>query len=130
MSKPIIPGSWKNKIVSSDLQEERDKKDFTGSMSDYFDPYIVKRMDEVLAFSESDPGLLNSHKFYDMTREEQMQDWYKKSNVAFRLGKQKYFVDSEPTDINWGFVHLGEPTMGMHSNMFRMCVQYIMSDEQ
>jgi hypothetical protein len=28
MSKTRVPGSWKNKIVNSDLQDERDKCDF------------------------------------------------------------------------------------------------------
>jgi len=37
MSKDIIiPGSWKNKIVASCLQEERDKQDFNLDPSEIF----------------------------------------------------------------------------------------------
>lgn len=30
----IVHGSWRNKVVSSCLQEERDKKDFNGTLAE------------------------------------------------------------------------------------------------
>jgi hypothetical protein len=67
MSK-IVHGSIKNKIISSDLIEERAKKDFTGSFLDLYDQSTLTRAKESYAFMESDPRLHNSHKFYDKTR--------------------------------------------------------------
>ena len=73
MSKPnsIIHGSIDRKITSSDLIEERAKKDFTGSLREVLSAQTYVRMDEAVAFIESHPELANSHKFYDMSRQEQ-----------------------------------------------------------
>ena len=72
MSKtnPIIHGSIDRKIVSSDLIEERAKKDWSGSIREVLHAPGYVRMDEAVEFMESHPGLANSHKFYDMTRGE------------------------------------------------------------
>ena len=70
MSKPIIQGSIDRKIVSSDLIEERAHRDFTGTMSEMLKGPAYERMAEATAFMESHPDLINSHKFYDMTRSE------------------------------------------------------------
>ena len=67
MSK-IVHGSIKNKIISSDLIEERAKKDFTGTFLDLYHQPTLKRVYESYAFMESDSRLHNTHKFYDMTR--------------------------------------------------------------
>ena len=82
MSK-IIHGSIKNKITSSDLIEERAKKDFTGSFLDLYHQPTLNRTKESYAFMESDPRLVNTHKFYDMTRKEMMSEQMFKTNVAY-----------------------------------------------
>jgi len=129
-SNKIIHGSWKNKIVSSDLLEERATKDWEGSLEDILDHKITKRLNSVMNFMHSDPGLMNSHKFYDMTRQEQMMDWYRKCNLAFRLGKEEHFYNHDPMNISWTYPMLGEGPMNLNQTMFLMCVKYIMSDEQ
>jgi hypothetical protein len=72
MSKanPIIQGSIDRKIVSSDLIEEREKSDFTGSIRELLKGPNYDRIYEGAEFMESSPELVNSHKFYDMTRAE------------------------------------------------------------
>lgn len=56
-----IPGSWKNKIVNSDLQEERDKCDFDGKLGggivNSFSDEHFNRLQEAQAFMDSDPIL-------------------------------------------------------------------------
>ena len=49
-AKKIVHGSWKNKIVASDLQEERDKKDFTGDLNDILDKSSLKGYIESMNF--------------------------------------------------------------------------------
>ena len=67
MSK-IVYGSVERQIVSSDLIEERAKKNFKASLDEIFDSDNYRRALEGRAFMESYPELANSHKFYDMTR--------------------------------------------------------------
>jgi hypothetical protein len=40
---------------------------------------------------DSNPELNQTHKFFDMTREEQMKDMMMRANAAYRLGKEKWF---------------------------------------
>jgi hypothetical protein len=72
--KQPTPGSWKNKIVASDLQDERDKCDFDAKKGNGFEGILnqeyILRFKDALSFMESDPILENTHKFYDMTKEE------------------------------------------------------------
>ena len=95
MSK-IIYGSIEKKIYSSDLLLERANKNFTGSLDEAVDSENYRRTKESVAFMESHPGLRNSHTFYDMTKEEQMKAKLKKVNLAYRLGKDKWFVNHQP----------------------------------
>ena len=70
-----ITGSIKDKIVASDLLEERLKRNFDMQEMNITLLGGRKKYDEVMAFfkfAESDPILRNSEKFNDMTREEQM----------------------------------------------------------
>jgi len=94
MSKanPIVHGSIERKIVSSDLIEERAKSDFKGNIRELLKGPSYERIDEAVEFMESTPELINSHKFYDMTRQEQQIDLMRKANVAYKLGKDKWFL--------------------------------------
>lgn len=64
----------KNKVVSSDLLEERSKRDFEIEGNNIFrhvDYYMdFEHYESMDKFCENDPILRNSHLFYDMTREE------------------------------------------------------------
>lgn len=128
MSK-IVHGSIKNKITSSDLLEERAKKDFTGSFLDLYHQPTVQRAKEVYAFMESDPRLHNSHKFYDMTRQEMMTEGLRKANVAYQLGKQKWFLDHDPKEIHWSYSHLGLSPVTLHYTMFLNTITAMMTAE-
>ena len=70
--KKRIQGSWKNKIVSSDLQEERDKCDFdqAEALTASIDPVKWAVIQEADKYMQEHPELANTHKFYDMTRPE------------------------------------------------------------
>jgi len=79
---------------------------------------------------ESDPDLKNTHKFYEWSRGEMLDDWYKKVNAAYRLGKDKWFVNHNPSLLMWAVTHLGENPLGLNQTMFLKCCQNMMSDEQ
>jgi hypothetical protein len=76
-------GSMKNKIVATELVEERAKCNidqrelfvlFAGSEEQA--EILLLEQKKILA----DPALQNGFEFYDMTREEQMYSWMKKLN--------------------------------------------------
>jgi hypothetical protein len=129
-AKPIIHGSIDRKIVSSDLLEERANKNFTGSMREVLSHPGYVRMDEAVEFMESHPGLANSHTFYDMTRGEQQKDLMRKANLAYKLGKDKWFIKHEADEQWWGHAHLGLNPMTLNYTMFLNTVTGMMNDEQ
>lgn len=49
----------------------------------------------------------NSHKFYEMTREEMWIDHMKKAKQAWKLGKEKWFLNHDPSDLRWQDACLG-----------------------
>lgn len=66
-------GSIKNKIVSPDLIEERQKCNFNSQELTEFlynGKENVNKIQDYIETIDKDPILRNSHKFYDMTREE------------------------------------------------------------
>lgn len=132
MSKPnpIVHGSIERKITSSDLIEERSHKDFTGTISELLKGPGYERMAEATAFMESSPELMNSHKFYDMTRSEMQKDLMRKANVAYRLGKEKWFIKHEPDEHFWGHANLGLNPLTLNYTMFLNTVVGMMTDEQ
>ena len=72
--KQYIQGSWKNKVVATELEEERAKQDFespvVNGVNPLTDPESQVRFYESMNFHLNDPILRNTHKYYDMTREE------------------------------------------------------------
>lgn len=56
---------------------------------------------------DSDPILRNTHKFYDMGREEMWQTQMKKFRRAFELDKEKWFHQHECNKIFWSYTGLG-----------------------
>ena len=70
----IVYGSVKNKIVSSDLQEERANSDFNikeGNILYHLDFFCdAEKRYKFAKEMADDPILKNSHLFYEMTREE------------------------------------------------------------
>ena len=101
MLNKIIYGSIDKKIYSSDLLQERANKDFTGDIEQVMACDNYTRGKEIRNFIESNPGLVNSHLFYDMTIKEQMKDLMRKSKLAYQLGRDKWFINHEPHMYHW-----------------------------
>ena len=119
MAKTRISGSWKNKIVASDLQEERDKCDFDMNEARMFSRQ-GKLVDAavVAEILELHPALQNTHKFYDMTREEKMKDWFRKTNYAYKLKKKEWFSDARGGEYSWSYALHGQSCFALHYVMF------------
>ena len=127
MSKQPIQGSWKNKIVASDLQEERDKQDFDstkgGGLVGVLNQDYSQRLWDALAFMESDPILKNTHKFYEMTKEEMWEHHMQKLKRARELDTDgKWFQKHECNYTIWGYVHLGQNMSVLNYTMFLLTI--------
>ncbi len=97
-ASPIRHGSIKNKIVSSDLEEERKKCDFDQSQLTHFlhgGKAGYDQYKEWIRVMESDPILRTDQTWYEMTREEQMNDLFKKTKRIYELDRTTYFHNYE-----------------------------------
>ena len=134
MKKKIItPGSWKNKVVCSDLAEERAKADFDSEGGRAFKNVVDKEhtaiREEHMEFLCSDPILCNSHKFYDSTREEMWADHMKKFARAWELRKHKYFVNQKAGAPLWSYFMLGQNMSILNQTMFLLSLENMCTDE-
>jgi len=50
---------------------------------------------------QQDPVLKNDHKFYEMTREEQMIMWWKKITRAYQIDADKWFGNTDQSKFFW-----------------------------
>ena len=71
-TKKAVRGSWKNKLVASELADERAKCDFNKKEAlDILWPAIqIAKINDASQKMDEHPELANTHKFYDMTRSE------------------------------------------------------------
>lgn len=126
-------GSIKNKIVASDLVEERAKRNFDSEGNNAFlnilgpDHLAAKEAEE---FIKSDPILMNSHKWYEMTREEQWIDHMKKFRRAWELAKQKYFINYTTDKPLWSIYLLGQNMSILNQTMFLLSLENMCDEEQ
>jgi hypothetical protein len=75
---PAPGGSIKRKVVNPDLQEERDKCKF--DVEDVKKIIVIKEIskkyDEIAEDWRKNPDVVTTHKYFEMTRMEQMEhDW-------------------------------------------------------
>ena len=101
MQKQII-GSIAKGIVASDLLEERKKCNF--DQEEFFNLILTKKhvdyFKRSIEIMESDPILKNTHKYYDMTREEQMVLGMQKVKRGVQLHGFKFFQEDEMPGAN------------------------------
>jgi len=77
-SQSKVQGSMKNKIVATELVEERNNCNFDQDelWSLYFkDPEANRIKAKAEHDVENDPIMRNTHKYYEWTLEEVQQDW-------------------------------------------------------
>jgi hypothetical protein len=134
MTSKRVDGSWKNKIVASDLQEERDKQDFqnikVNGLNPLTDPECQARFYESINFHINDPVLKNTHKYYELTREEIFQRETMKLKRAYEIGKEKWFLQHEPGQIVWCYGGQGQNMSSLSQTMFLLALSNLADDEQ
>lgn len=131
-----VNGSWKNKIVASDLQEERDRCAFDQEEMRVMlhggkEAWDIQRY--FFDLQKKHPQLHNHHHFFEMTPEEKQTDLWKRMRfiqthypeifVNTDTGRYPYFM--------WGHIFQGlVPGVGLHYTMFKMAVMNLSNEAQ
>ena len=64
-----------------------------------------------------------------MTREEKMKYYWEKIQLRYRLDRDKYFTNDEWGLFHWSYFLLGTSPLLLHSQMFKLAVMKLGSDE-
>lgn len=132
-SKPIIPGSIKNKIVASDLLAERANCDFNQAALReilYQGPSEIARIDSIVEDFNKDPVLRSSEKFYELTRAEQQELLLKKMRHLYDNYRDKYFTNFKPFFVPWFAVGIqGVLPFGLTYTMFYLTVAHLADED-
>ena len=98
------PGSIKNRVVASDLEEERLKANFNStelSEAWWGDRQTWEEYKDLTSLIDSDPVLRNTNEWYDMTREEQWETLFKKARRFYEIDKKRFYTEYKSTYIPW-----------------------------
>jgi len=127
-------GSVKSKIVNPDLIEERNKATFNKEELEQFFANALGQLDrdkEFWADIKDHPDMNSSFKWYDMTKEEKQEEWWKRINFYAGLDRKRYFDESPEGSYGyWGKLHIGIPAIALHLGMFYTTIKFLGSDEQ
>ena len=125
-----VAGSWKKKITATEIIEERDKCTFdrAEALKHIMDEETYEQLTK-FGWMQKDPILKNSYKFYEMSREEQMVDWYKKIKRAFDINPA-LITDMKLDNVSWMIFMLGQSPISMHTFMFKKIIEIMATDEQ
>ena len=87
--------------------DERKNKNFDAGFEILIRETHYQRYFDAIEFMHEHPELMNTFEFYDMTREEQQKDLMRRTNVAYKYGKEKWFHNHEPHLVHWAYVQNG-----------------------
>lgn len=122
----------KKKIVNPDLLKERANRKFDAQeitkllipqeTLEFWKPYVEDL--------KNYPELRSTHKFYDMTRAEQAEDWWKKCNIMKSISQKRYFGDLRSGWACPHFFHPGNSPLLLNHGMFTSGLEKLGTDEQ
>lgn len=90
----------------------------------------------VLRKSEADrikyPEFNSSYKFYEMKREDQQREWWRRHYLAFKIDREFYVDNIKPDSMQWHlYYHFeGVSPFMIHYTMFHQGIIALGSDEQ
>lgn len=102
-----IQGSIKNKIVASDLLEERKKINFDNkelALITWNGQEDYSRILGLYGDLKEDPLKQSSEKWYDMTREEQQENALKRLRRYYDTHREKYFTGFKFSYYPWSTI--------------------------
>ena len=129
-----LGGSIKRKETNPDLLEERAKRTFNGEELENFlmEESLKNFQDKFAVVFKENPGLAAEFSYYDMTREEKQELWWKRVNIlrASKDGKD-FFENTHPDFFGfWSTLFPGISPLSVHTSMFHKSIEFLGSEEQ
>lgn len=116
----LLGGSIKRDIVNPDLLEERQKLTFDQKELELFiyGEQMVKDMQEMADFMKKHPEAGDDFNFYEMTRQEKMEHWWKRFQVVMDDDQYcKFFTENSNRDgynFDWHYMYHGVSPLHLH----------------
>ena len=87
-----LGGSVKRQTVNQDLQEERDKCNFDQSqLAEFlFGPQVITFVKKMHAIISTIPGITSSVEYFEMSRHDQMAEWWRRLRLVLESDDLKY----------------------------------------
>ncbi len=128
---PAPGGSIKRQVINPDLLEERAKCTFDQDeiKQILFVPEVEAKYDEVAADMRKYPELIPSHKYFELTREEQMEHDWRIFKRQVEISPKRYIFEQN-SNFYAGHIMPGIGGLALHFGMFLVCVQKLATDEQ
>ena len=125
-------GSIADKRVNPDLAEERAKCNFDKQelMQMCADPTMIESFHSTMKFFSEHPEFLFDHTYMEMSREEQMAEWWNKLLVAYKYDSERFFYGIRPKTIQWFMLHPGTSPLLLHYQMFQLAIEKLADEEQ
>jgi acyl-CoA oxidase len=76
------------------------------------------------------PGIANTHKFYEMTREEMSHHQMSRLNSMAKVDRGLYIAFLGSCEFNFFYIHQGQPANGLHLAMFVNSIMNLSNEEQ
>ena len=133
----ILGGSLKRGIVNPDLLEERAKCTFDQQELELFihGKEMVSELESMVEFMKTHPELDDDFSFFEMSREEKMEHWWKRFNGIMK--DEKYHtLFTKHTDrtidhaFNWHYMYCGVSPLNLHQSMFTKTLKFFGNDKQ
>ena len=132
----ILGGSLKRGIINPDLQEERDKCNFNQKEMELFlyGKQMLDEVDDMKRFMDKHPELGDDFDYFEMTREEKMEHWWKRYLGVLKDDEFHYLVtknsDNPHYSFSWHYMYHGVSLIHLHSSMFTTTIKFFASDAQ
>ena len=132
----LLGGSVKRDIVNPDLLEERQKLTFDQKELELFllGENMVKEIEDMANFMKKHPEAGDDFSYYDMTREEKMEHWWKRFKIVMEDDEYcRLFTkhsDRDGYNFDWHYMYHGVSPLHLHQSMFTKTLKFFGSDTQ
>ena len=118
---PSLGGSVRLGIVNPDLLEERAKCNFDKEEMTHllFGQEMIDYVRMISGYLDKHPELVSGVDYYEMTRREQMVEWWRRYRVIMESEEMhhlitKYSTSSQQQQSGWSFVFPGQSPISLH----------------
>lgn len=132
-----LGGSVRRGIFNPDLLEERAKCNFDveemGQLM--LGQETIDYVRKIGGYMERHPELISKVDYYEKSRKEQMQEWWRKYRIILESEEMNHLITRYSSDpmqqaYGWSFGFPGMSPISLHQMMFTDCLNFFTSDEQ